>query len=159
MWPLSLVSCRSSLQWDPSVIWLWPGALRGAPASPRPSILYWISVLLATTPIQEPEQPRHPVFWLSGVHTVGNVTWYTSTNVSERWLSLSACSTAALFSSSSSGCSAVVLWLLHCPSLPSLHTPSHTFSSCGFSVCDDKLLLQGLSMLLLLSVCCYTKQS
>lgn len=83
MWLLSFVSHRGSLQWDPSVIWLWPGALRRAPASPRPSILHRIPVLLSTTPLQEPEQPRHPVLRLAGVHAVGNVTGSTPTNMSD----------------------------------------------------------------------------
>ncbi len=83
MWLLSFVSHRASLQWDPSVIWLWPGALRRAPASPRPSLLHRIPVLLATTPFQEPEQPRHPVLRLTGVHAFGNVTGATSTNMSD----------------------------------------------------------------------------
>lgn len=60
MWLLSFVSDRGSLQWDPSIIWLRPGALGRAPASPRSSILHRIS----------------------GVHAVGNVTGSTSTSMS-----------------------------------------------------------------------------
>lgn len=82
---LFFVSHRGSVQWDPSIIRLWPGALRRAPAPPRPSVLHWISVLLAKAPLQEPEQPRHPVLRLSGVHAVGNVTGSTPTSTSDAW--------------------------------------------------------------------------
>lgn len=66
-------SHRDSLQRNPSVIWLWPGAGWGAPGSPPLSLLRRLSYLLSTAPLQDPEQPRHPVVWLPGVHAVGKV--------------------------------------------------------------------------------------
>lgn len=77
------VSYRGSLQRNSSVIWLRPGAVRRAPGSPRVSLLHWISYLLSTALFKDPEQPRHPVVWLSGVHAVGNVIGSTPTNMSD----------------------------------------------------------------------------
>lgn len=73
MWLLSFVPNRSALQRDPFLIWLWHGAHTGAPASSWPSLLHRVAVALAAPPLQEPEQPRHPVVRVSGVHAVGNV--------------------------------------------------------------------------------------
>lgn len=77
------VSHRGSLQRDPSVIWLWPGALRRAPRSRRFSVLFRISYLLSSAPFKNAEQPRHPVVWLSGVHAVGNVPGSTFANMTD----------------------------------------------------------------------------
>lgn len=93
------VSHRGVLQRKLSVIWLRPGAFRRAWAPPRTSVLHGISFLLATAPLQNPEQP---VIWFFGLPAVGSVALMTTVR--------------------HVNCAASSSLPSHCPSLPSLQT-------------------------------------